>query len=92
MSPKSGGRAQRQQRRNLWISVIAVVVISVGSFAAVFAAFDDRLMRNRPRPHMRSERIGLRLYGIADEPTCPGSAGSSISCRCANSRKSVPSL
>lgn len=50
MSPKSGGRAQRQQRRNLWISVIAVVVISVGSFAAVFAA-------------KWSPRLGLDLAG-----------------------------
>ena len=37
MSPKSGGRAQRRQRRNLWISVLVVVAISLGSFAAVFA-------------------------------------------------------
>ena len=38
MSPKSGGRAQRRQRRNLWISVLVVVAIALGSFAAVFAA------------------------------------------------------
>ncbi len=50
MSPKSGGRAQRRQRRNLWISVIAVVVISLGSFAAVFAA-------------KWSPRLGLDLAG-----------------------------
>ena len=37
MSPKSGGRAQRRQRRNLLISVIVVVAISVGSFAGVVA-------------------------------------------------------
>ena len=50
MSPKSGGRAQRRQRRNLWISVIVVVVISLGSFAAVFAA-------------KWSPRLGLDLAG-----------------------------
>jgi preprotein translocase subunit SecD len=50
VSPKSGGRAQRRQRRNLWISVIAVVVIAVGSFAAVFAA-------------KWSPRLGLDLAG-----------------------------
>ena len=50
MSPKSGGRAQRRQRRNLWISVIVVVAISLGSFAAVFAA-------------KWSPRLGLDLAG-----------------------------
>ncbi len=38
MSPKSGGRSQKRQRRNLLISVLVVVAISIGSFAAVFAA------------------------------------------------------
>ena len=38
MSPKSGGRAQRRLRRNLWISVLVVVGICVGSFAAVVGA------------------------------------------------------
>jgi preprotein translocase subunit SecD len=38
VSPKSGGRAQRKQRRNLLISVLVVVAISLGSFAAVFVA------------------------------------------------------
>jgi preprotein translocase subunit SecD len=38
VSPKPGGRAQRRQRRNLLISVLVVVAISIGSFAAVFAA------------------------------------------------------
>jgi preprotein translocase subunit SecD len=38
VSPKSGGRAQKRQRRNLLISVLVVVAISIGSFAAVFAA------------------------------------------------------
>ncbi len=50
MSPKSGGRAQRRLRRNLWISVIAVLVIAIGSFAAVFAA-------------KWSPRLGLDLAG-----------------------------
>jgi preprotein translocase subunit SecD len=50
VSPKSGGRAQRRQRRNLWISVIVVVAIAVGSFAAVFAA-------------KWSPRLGLDLAG-----------------------------
>ncbi len=50
MSPKSGGRAQRRQRRNLLISVIVVVAIAVGSFAAVFVA-------------KWSPRLGLDLAG-----------------------------
>jgi preprotein translocase subunit SecD len=50
VSPKAGGRAQRRQRRNLWISVLVVVAIAVGSFAAVFAA-------------KWSPRLGLDLAG-----------------------------
>jgi preprotein translocase subunit SecD len=50
VSPKSGGRAQRRQRRNLWISVLVVVAIALGSFAAVFAA-------------KWSPRLGLDLAG-----------------------------
>jgi preprotein translocase subunit SecD len=50
VSPKSGGRAQKRQRRNLLISVLVVVAISVGSFAAVFAA-------------KWSPRLGLDLAG-----------------------------
>ncbi len=50
MSPKAGGRAQRRQRRNLLISVLVVVAIAVGSFAAVFAA-------------KWSPRLGLDLAG-----------------------------
>ncbi len=49
--------------------------------AAVWAALTVRLKTNRARPHIRSARIGLRLYGIADEPTCSDSNGSSTSCR-----------
>jgi preprotein translocase subunit SecD len=37
VSPASS-RAQKRQRRNLLVSVLAVVVIGLGSFAAVFAA------------------------------------------------------
>ena len=48
--PEVGGRAQRRQRRNLLISVLVVVAISVGSFAAVFAA-------------KWSPRLGLDLAG-----------------------------
>ena len=50
MSPKSGGRAQRIQRRNLLVSVLVVVAIAIGSFAAVFAA-------------KWSPRLGLDLAG-----------------------------
>ena len=50
MSPKSGGRAQRRQRRNLLVSVLVVVAISLASFAAVFAA-------------QWSPRLGLDLAG-----------------------------
>ena len=50
MSPKSGGRSQRRHRRNLLISVIVVVAISLGSFAAVVAA-------------RWSPRLGLDLAG-----------------------------
>ena len=50
MSPKSGGRAQARHRRNLLVSVIVVVAISLGSFAAVFAA-------------KWSPRLGLDLAG-----------------------------
>jgi preprotein translocase subunit SecD len=50
VSPKSGGRAQRRQRRNLLISVLVVVGLAVGAFAAVFAA-------------QWSPRLGLDLAG-----------------------------
>ncbi|HTU40004.1 MAG TPA: protein translocase subunit SecD [Acidimicrobiales bacterium] len=44
MSPKSGGRAQRRHRRNLIISVLVVVGITLGSFAAtVLASWSPRL-------------------------------------------------
>jgi preprotein translocase subunit SecD len=50
VSPKSGGRAQARHRRNLLVSVLVVVAISLGSFAAVFAA-------------KWSPRLGLDLAG-----------------------------
>ncbi len=50
MSPKPGGRAQRRQRRNLLLSVIIVVAITLGAFGAVFAA-------------KWSPRLGLDLAG-----------------------------
>ena len=44
MSPKSGGRAQRRQRRNMIISVLVVVGIAIGTFAATsFASWSPRL-------------------------------------------------
>jgi preprotein translocase subunit SecD len=49
VSPSSS-RAQKRQRRNLLVSVLAVVVISLGSFAAVFGA-------------QWSPRLGLDLAG-----------------------------
>ncbi len=50
MSPKAGGRAQRRQRRNMIISVLVVVAISLGAFAATFFA-------------RWSPRLGLDLAG-----------------------------
>jgi preprotein translocase subunit SecD len=50
VSPKSGGRAQRRQRRNLLISVVVVVAIAIGSFGATVAA-------------KWSPRLGLDLAG-----------------------------
>jgi preprotein translocase subunit SecD len=50
VSPKSGGRAQQRQKRALLISVVIVVALSLGSFAAVFAA-------------KWSPRLGLDLAG-----------------------------
>jgi preprotein translocase subunit SecD len=50
VSPKSGGRAQRRQRRNLLISVLVVVAIAIASFGATVAA-------------RWSPRLGLDLAG-----------------------------
>ena len=38
---------------------------------------------------MRSQRMGLRLYGMADEPICLSSNGSSTCRSCCKSRMSV---
>ena len=51
-----------------------------------------RAIRCRARLQHRSERIGFRLYGIALEPICCFSKGSSISLRFARSRMSVQTL
>jgi len=37
-------------------------------------------MRCRASEQMRSERIGFRLYAIAEDPICVDSNGSSTSC------------
>jgi preprotein translocase subunit SecD len=50
VSPKSGGRAQRRQRRNLIASVVVVIAIAIGSFGATVAA-------------KWSPRLGLDLAG-----------------------------
>ena len=42
-------------------------------------AFGSSVTTKRASDAMRSERIGLRLYAIADEPICSLSNGSSIS-------------
>jgi len=49
-------------------------------------------MTKRESEQIRSQRIGLRFQGIAEEPTCAASTGSSISRRCARSRTSVANL
>mmetsp|Transcript_19802 Transcript_19802/g.34094 ORF Transcript_19802/g.34094 Transcript_19802/m.34094 type:complete len:254 (-) Transcript_19802:762-1523(-) len=46
----------------------------------------------REREQMRSQRIGFRLYAIADEPICSASKGSSTSFRWASSRMSFANL
>jgi preprotein translocase subunit SecD len=44
VSPKSGGRAQRRQRRNMIISVLVVIGIAIGTFGAtVLASWSPRL-------------------------------------------------
>uniref|UniRef100_A0A6B0U4C1 Uncharacterized protein n=1 Tax=Ixodes ricinus TaxID=34613 RepID=A0A6B0U4C1_IXORI len=51
-----------------------------------------RAMRWRAREQQRSERMGLRLYGMAEEPIWVRSKGSSTSFMWASSRKSVQIL
>ena len=47
--------------------------------AAVWLAAGRSAITNRASEHMRSARIGFRLYAIADEPICSASNGSSSS-------------
>jgi hypothetical protein len=51
-----------------------------------------RLMTNRAKPVARSQRIGLRLYAIALEPTCSASNGSSTCFIPASKRMSLQNL
>ena len=53
---------------------------------AVMGAFIASVMRYRAREQIRSLRMGLRLYAIADEPIWEDSNGSSI-CRSCWSRR-----
>jgi hypothetical protein len=56
--------------------------------AAVNAGSITSVMACRASAVIRSVRIGLRLYGIADEPIWCSSHGSSTSLRCERSRMS----
>ena len=49
-------------------------------------------MRCRASEHTRSDRIGLRLYAIAEDPIWVDSNGSSTSYRFARRRRSVAGL
>ena len=60
--------------------------------AAVCAALSSSAMTKRASEQMRSERIGLRFQGMAEEPICLASKGSSSSRRCASRRRSVANL
>ncbi len=58
--------------------------------AAVKAGSMDSVITCRARAQMRSALMGLRLYGIADEPICSASNGSSTSLRLARILRSCP--
>eukprot|EP01139_Manchomonas_bermudensis_P010712 Amastigsp_a340965_83.p2 type:complete len:238 gc:universal Amastigsp_a340965_83:312-1025(+) len=60
--------------------------------AAVCAALSASEMTSRESEVIRSHRMGLRLYAIADDPTCLRSKGSSISFLDARSRMSTAIL
>ena len=60
--------------------------------AAVIAGFSVSTITYRASDAMRSERIGLRLYAIADDPICLDSNGSSNSLRWLSSRISPANL
>ena len=55
-------------------------------------AFGSSETTNRASDAMRSQRIGLRLYAIADEPICSVSNGSSISPTDCSTRMSPPNF
>ena len=54
-------------------------VLSNHCTLAVMTAFWWRVMRCRDKLHILSDRIGLRLYAIAEDPICVDSKGSSSS-------------
>ena len=56
---------------------------------AVNAAFCRSFITKRESEAIRSERMGLRLYAIAEEPICFASNGSSTSLRCDSRRMSL---
>ena len=49
-------------------------------------------IKYRDSEQIRSQRMGFRLYAMAEDPICPGSRGSSISLRLARRRMSVAIL
>jgi len=49
-------------------------------------------IKYRESEQIRSQRMGLRLYAMAEDPICPASMGSSISLRLARRRISVAIL
>ena len=72
------GRPAGVTRRRLALSSS---VRSIHCVACVWAALAGRFIANRARLQIRSARIGLRLYAIAEEPIWSFSNGSSISLR-----------
>ena len=56
---------------------------------AVMGAFCASAMTYLASEQMRSQRMGLRLYGMADEPICLSSNGSSTCRSCCSRRISV---
>src|SRR5579863_6853743 len=59
---------------------------------SVYRGFSLKESKNLAKPHSLSLCIGLRLWGIAEEPTCFSAKGSSISLRWARRRMSVANL
>ena len=60
--------------------------------AAVCSGLAAKADTWRARAQIRSERMGFRLYGMADEPICSFSKGSSTSRRCDSRRTSCAIL